>query len=133
MEQLFKNEYLIIMLYSEKAALEIIWLSDNQSMSSNEYIEQWKLISKYVHVLKIKYLLIDAYDFDYRIVPEIYSIFSEMFAGLKIEDTALIIGKNILGIITLTDLLKHGNYNEVNIFHSKNEGFDWLELHNKCY
>ena len=133
METLFSNEYLLIFLYPEKAAIEIIWLSENQSLSLNEYIEHWLLISKYVHVLKISYLLIDAYDFNYRIVPEIHALFSDMFYGLKSECVAMTMSKEILGRKTLTDLLRQGNYCGVNIFQNKNEGSEWLELQNRDY
>ena len=40
MEKIFNNEYQVIMLYSEKAALKTPWFSENQSKSSIENIEE---------------------------------------------------------------------------------------------
>jgi hypothetical protein len=114
----------------DKAALKIKWTSDNSSLSTVDYIDCWNAILRHVEVLKPVYLLIDASEFEYRILPEVNHIFNDISQKLIPKNIAIITSNNLLGSKTLESLLKSCPIKGYNIFKHRNEGHVWLESHN---
>jgi hypothetical protein len=108
-------------------ALRVLWFPDNCSLSTIEYIDSWISVSKYVDVLKPAYLLIDAYEFEYRAMPEVSAIFNDISHKIKSENIALVTSNNVLGKNTLDNLIRNSPLKGHNVFNSSNEGKIWFE------
>jgi len=51
---------------SDTMALTVRWLPANSSLSMIDYTDNWIDISKYVEAFNPRFLLINAYEFEYR-------------------------------------------------------------------
>jgi hypothetical protein len=112
---------------SDKAVLKVKWSSGNSSLATIEYIDYWITILKHVEVLKPLYLLIDASDFEYRILAEVNIMFNDISQKLRPENIAIVASKSLLGSKTIENLLQNCPVRGYNIFNNSNEGIIWVE------
>jgi hypothetical protein len=130
MEKHLVNNSMEICFESDKMALRILWLPDNHSLATVDYIDCWITISRYVDVLKPEYLLFDAYEFEYRTFREVNTIFNDISQKLKPVNIAIVTSNNILGEKSLEDLMKNCPLKGHNVLDNSNEGRIWFESHN---
>ena len=130
MDSHLTNNAMEICFDSETMALKVTWKPENSSLSVNEYIDCWIAILRYIEVFKPEYLLIDAYNFNFRILLEIYPIINNIVTVMKPKNTAIVFAFSLLGKSTLNDLIKNCSLNEWVVFDSNDKGQAWLESFN---
>jgi hypothetical protein len=112
---------------SDTVALKAIWLPGNSSLSVIEYIACWTTILNNVEILKPSYLLIDASDFEYRILPDVYPIFNKISNILKPENIAIVSSNYLLGRKTIENILNSCPHKGYNIFLHRDNGHIWFK------
>lgn len=132
MDRHLTNSAMEICFDSETMALKITWKPENSSLSVNEYIDCWIAVLRYIEVFKPEYLLIDAYNFNFRILSEIYPIINNILLAMKPKNTSIIFASGLLGKSTLNDLIKKCCLIEWVVFDSNEKGQAWLESCNHC-
>jgi hypothetical protein len=127
MEKHLTNNSMEICFDSETMALKVLWKAENSSLSVNEYVDCWIAILRYIEVFTPKFLLIDAYLLDFRVVPELYPVMDNILQSMKSNNVAIVMACSILGKSTLNDLIKKCSLNEWVVFDSNDKGQVWLE------
>lgn len=112
---------------STYSALIVKWNPGNSCLATIEYIGYWTTILHAIELYCPSCLLIDATNLEYRTIADVNLIFNEISLRLKPQNIAIVKSTNLLGSITVDNLLHNSQLLGFSLFTNFAESIVWLE------